>query len=68
MGRCWKNEMRAKEKPVTGYTSRGCIDLVSASSAEFRKHYGFVCVDRNGDGFGTLERYKKKSFFWYKKS
>ncbi len=52
---------------VMGYTSWGCIDLVSASTAELRKRYGFIYVDRNDDGSGTLERYRKKSFYWYKK-
>ena len=51
--------------PVMGYTSWGCIDLVSASTAEMRKRYGFIYVDRNNDGSGTLERYRKKSFYWY---
>lgn len=53
--------------PVMGYTSWGCIDLVSASTAELKKRYGFIYVDRNDDGTGTLNRYKKKSFDWYKK-
>ena len=51
---------------VMGYTSWGCIDLVSASTPELRKRYGFIYVDRNDDGTGTLERYRKKSFYWYK--
>lgn len=51
---------------IMGYTSWGCIDLVSASTAELKKRYGFIYVDRNNDGTGTLERYKKKSFYWYK--
>ena len=51
---------------VMGYTTWGCIDLVSASTAEFRKRYGFIYVDRNDDGSGTLKRYRKKSFNWYK--
>lgn len=51
---------------VIGYTSWGCIDLVSASTAELAKRYGFIYVDRNDDGSGTLNRYKKKSFEWYK--
>ena len=49
-----------------GYTTWGCIDLVSASTAEMSKRYGFIYVDRNDDGSGTLARYKKKSFDWYK--
>ena len=52
---------------LMGYTTWGCIDLVSASTAELRKRYGFIYVDRNDDGSGTLKRYKKKSFYWYKK-
>lgn len=51
---------------LLGYTSWGCIDLVSASTAEMRKRYGYIYVDRNDDGTGTLNRYKKKSFYWYK--
>ncbi|NSB63751.1 beta-glucosidase/6-phospho-beta-glucosidase/beta-galactosidase [Clostridium beijerinckii] len=51
---------------VMGYTTWGCIDLVSASTAELKKRYGFIYVDRHDDGSGTLERYKKKSFYWYK--
>ena len=49
-----------------GYTSWGCIDLVSASTAELKKRYGYIYVDRNDDGTGTLNCYKKKSFYWYK--
>ncbi len=52
---------------VMGYTAWGCIDLVSASTAELKKRYGFIYVDRNDDGTGTLNRYKKKSFGWYQK-
>lgn len=52
---------------VIGYTCWGCIDLVSASTAELAKRYGMIYVDRNDDGSGTLNRYKKKSFYWYKK-
>ena len=51
---------------VMGYTSWGCIDLVSASTAELKKRYGYIYVDRNDDGSGTMKRYKKKSFYWYK--
>lgn len=52
---------------VMGYAAWGCIDLVSASTAQMSKRYGMVYVDRNDDGSGTLERYKKKSFYWYKR-
>jgi 6-phospho-beta-glucosidase len=51
---------------LMGYTTWGCIDLVSASTAELKKRYGFIYVDRHDDGSGTLNRYKKKSFNWYK--
>lgn len=51
--------------PVLGYTIWGCIDLVSASTAELKKRYGVIYVDRHDDGSGTLKRYKKKSFYWY---
>ena len=51
---------------VLGYTSWGCIDLVSMSTAEMSKRYSFIYVDRNDDGSGTLQRYRKKSFYWYK--
>lgn len=50
-----------------GYTPWGCIDLVSASTGEMKKRYGFIYVDKHDDGTGTLERRKKKSFDWYKK-
>ncbi len=48
-----------------GYTTWGPIDLVAASTAQLSKRYGFIYVDRNDDGTGTLDRYKKKSFDWY---
>ena len=53
--------------PVMGYTSWGCIDLVSASTGEMSKRYGFVYVDRDDQGNGSLARKRKKSFYWYKK-
>ena len=52
---------------LIGYTTWGCIDLVSAGTGEMKKRYGFIYVDKNNDGSGTLDRYKKKSFDWYKK-
>lgn len=52
---------------IMGYTSWGCIDLVSASTAEMEKRYGYIYVDRDNEGKGTLDRYRKKSFYWYKK-
>ena len=50
-----------------GYTTWGPIDLVSAGSGEMSKRYGFIYVDRDDFGKGTLKRTKKKSFEWYKK-
>ena len=52
---------------IIGYTSWGWIDLVSASTGEMSKRYGFIYVDKDNEGNGTLERRKKKSFYWYKK-
>lgn len=51
---------------IMGYTSWGCIDLISFTTAEIKKRYGMIYVDRNQDGSGSLDRYKKKSFHWYK--
>lgn len=50
-----------------GYTTWGCIDLVSAGTGEMKKRYGLICVDKDNDGKGTLARSKKKSFYWYQK-
>ena len=52
---------------LIGYTPWGCIDLVSASTGEMKKRYGFIYVDKDNEGQGTLKRSKKKSFDWYKK-
>jgi 6-phospho-beta-glucosidase len=51
---------------LLGYTTWGCIDLVSAGEGQMSKRYGFIYVDRDDEGNGTLERSKKKSFYWYK--
>ncbi|SHE30204.1 glycoside hydrolase family 1 protein [Vibrio gazogenes] len=50
---------------LMGYTSWGPIDLVSASTAQLAKRYGYIYVDRNDDNQGTLDRIRKKSFYWY---
>jgi 6-phospho-beta-glucosidase len=52
---------------LIGYTPWGCIDLVSASTGEMKKRYGFIYVDKDNEGKGTLDRSRKKSFYWYKK-
>lgn len=51
---------------IMGYTAWGCIDLVSFTTAEVRKRYGMIYVDLQQDGSVSLDRYKKKSFYWYK--
>ncbi len=50
---------------LIGYTPWGCIDLISAGTGEMRKRYGFIYVDRDDEGNGTLNRYRKDSFYWY---
>ena len=52
---------------LLGYTVWGCIDCVSFSTGEMKKRYGFIYVDKNNDGSGSLKRSKKDSFEWYKK-
>ena len=52
---------------LIAYTPWGCIDLVSASTGEMKKRYGFIYVDKDNEGHGTLKRLKKDSFDWYKK-
>ncbi|HEM5319839.1 TPA: 6-phospho-beta-glucosidase [Streptococcus suis] len=51
---------------LMGYTPWGCIDLVSASTSEMSKRYGFVYVDADDQGNGSFDRSRKDSFFWYK--
>lgn len=50
---------------LIGYTPWGCIDVVSFTTGELRKRYGFIYVDLNDDGTGSGARYRKKSFAWY---
>ncbi len=52
---------------VWGYTSWGCIDIVSCSTGEIHKRYGFIYVNAEDDGTGDFRRYRKDSFYWYKK-
>ena len=52
---------------LRGYTPWGCIDLVSASTGEMEKRYGFIFVERYDDGTGDFARRRKESFYWYKK-
>ena len=53
--------------PVFGYTMWGCIDIVSSATCEMKKRYGFIYVDQDDYGSGTLKRTPKDSFYWYKK-
>ncbi len=52
---------------LIGYTSWGCIDLVSAGTGQMSKRYGLIYVDRQDDGSGTLARIPKDSFYWYQR-
>lgn len=51
---------------LMGYTPWGCIDLVSASTSEMSKRYGFIYVDADDQGKGSFDRSRKASFYWYK--
>ncbi len=69
-----REHIRGIEKAISedgveciGYTPWGCIDLVSLGTGEMKKRYGFIYVDRDNEGRGTLKRIKKKSFYWYKR-
>lgn len=61
------NAITIDKVPCLGYTMWGPIDLVSLSTGEMKKRYGFIYVDMDDKGNGTLKRTKKKSFEWYKK-
>ncbi|WP_270330369.1 glycoside hydrolase family 1 protein [Lapidilactobacillus dextrinicus] len=52
---------------VMGYTPWGCIDLVSASTGQMSKRYGFIYVDLDDEGHGSMARSRKQSFYWYQK-
>ena len=68
-----RDHIKAMEQAVEdgvdlmGYTMWGCTDLVSASTGEMKKRYGFVYVDRDNDGNGDMHRERKDSFYWSKK-
>lgn len=65
--RAMKEAVEEDGVDLMGYTSWAPIDLISAGSGEMRKRYGFIYVDKQEDGSGTLRRSRKKSFYWYKK-
>ena len=52
---------------LMGYTSWGCIDIVSESTKQMSKRYGFIFVERYDDGTGDFSRRRKESFYWYQK-
>ena len=52
--------------PEMGYTPWGIIDIVSFTTGEMKKRYGMIYVDRDNEGNGSMKRYKKDSFNWYK--
>ena len=62
-----KDAVRLDGVDLMGYTTWGCIDLISAGTGEMKKRYGFIYVDKDNNGEGTLKRSKKDSFDWYKK-
>lgn len=68
-----KKHVKALEKAIEdgsdiiAYTVWSCMDMVSASTGEMKKRYGFIYVDADDQGHGTYNRYRKDSFFWYKK-
>ncbi|MFC6165479.1 6-phospho-beta-glucosidase [Lactiplantibacillus dongliensis] len=70
----FRDHIKAMEEAVAldgvdliGYTPWGCIDLVSASTGEMAKRYGFIYVDADDNGEGSFDRSKKDSFYWYQK-
>ncbi len=63
--RAMMNAMEEDGVDVIGYTAWGCIDLISATTGEMSKRYGFIYVDKDDEGKGTLKRIRKKSFGWY---
>lgn len=62
-----KQAVELDDVDVMGYTCWGPIDIISVGTGEMRKRYGFIYVDKDDDGQGTLNRMRKKSFHWYKK-
>ena len=62
-----KKAVEIDKVDLLGYTTWGCIDIVSAGTGEMKKRYGFVYVDLDDKGNGSLKRMKKDSFYWYQK-
>ncbi|MBQ0066140.1 MAG: family 1 glycosylhydrolase [Firmicutes bacterium] len=69
----YRKHIQAMQKAIDngvdliGYTTWGCIDVVSAGTGEMRKRYGFIYVDMDDEGNGSMARSRKDSFYWYKK-
>ena len=61
------NYLRDHIKAMDAAVNEDGVDLVSASTGETAKRYGFVHVDKYDDGTGDLSRRRKDSFYWYKK-
>ncbi|MDQ0363077.1 6-phospho-beta-glucosidase [Breznakia pachnodae] len=51
---------------VMGFLPWSAMDIISASTGEMRKRYGFIYVDKDDDGNGSLKRIRKDSFYWFK--
>lgn len=52
---------------LIGYLTWGIIDVISVSNGKLSKRYGLIYVDGDDYGNGSLHRYPKKSYYWYKK-
>lgn len=65
--RALRQAVELDDVDVIGYTCWGPIDIISVGTGEMRKRYGFIYVDKDDAGEGTLKRSRKKSFYWYKK-
>lgn len=65
--KAFKDAVEEDGVDLIGYTPWGCIDLVSAGTGEMKKRYGFIYVDRDNEGKGTLNRTPKDSYYWYKR-
>lgn len=64
--RAMKEAVEEDGVELLGYTSWGCIDLISNGTGEMKKRYGFIYVDRDNEGNGSFKRIRKDSFYWYK--
>lgn len=60
------NKALAEGIKVIGYTNWAVMDFVSGTTGTMLKRWGFIYVDYQQDGSGTLKRTKKKSFGWYR--